>query len=74
MTSLNDLKNFICSAYQKENGRWLHITSHGIETECKENNLGNLKLPCTSLIHERTKEFGREEIIKVSNVYLYVHI
>ena len=49
-------RTFFCSAYQKENGRLLHITSYGIEAECKEKNLGNLKIPCTFLIHERTKE------------------
>jgi len=35
-------RTFFSSAYQKETGRWLHITSHGIEAECKEKNLGNL--------------------------------
>jgi len=67
-------RTFFSIVYQKETGRWLHITPHGIEAEFKEKNVGNLKVPCSSLIHKRTKEFSREEIVKVGNVYLYGHI
>jgi hypothetical protein len=40
----------------------------------KKKNVGGLNAPCSSLIHKRTKKFGREKIIQVCNVHLYVHI
>lgn len=55
--------------FQNETGPGLHITSHGIEAECKKKKLGNLNVPCSSLIHKCKKEFGRGGIITVGNVY-----